>query len=39
MIEIPKQRREGNGKISKIKGNLKNVDLKLPLGKFICIAK
>ena len=41
MIEIPKQRREGNGKTLEIKGasghNLKNVDLKLPLGKFICI--
>ena len=41
MIEIPKQRREGNGKTLEIKGasghNLKNVDLKLPLGKFICV--
>lgn len=40
-IEIPKQRRAGNGKFLEIKGatghNLKNVDLKLPLGKFVCI--
>ena len=41
-IEIPSQRREGNGKFLTIKGatghNLKNVDLNLPLGKFICVA-
>lgn len=40
-LEIPKKRREGNGKILTIKGasghNLKDVDLKLPLGKFVCI--
>ena len=34
-------RREGNGKFIEIKGasghNLKNVDLKLPLGKFVCV--
>lgn len=38
---IPKTRRAGNGKFIEIKGatgnNLKNVDLKLPLGKFVCI--
>lgn len=38
---IPEKRREGNGKFLEIKGasgnNLKNVDLKLPLGKFVCI--
>ncbi len=40
-IEVPKTRREGNGLEIVLKGasghNLKNVDLKLPLGKFICV--
>lgn len=40
-IEIPAERRKGNGKYLEIKGatghNLKNVDLKLPLGKFVCV--
>lgn len=40
-IEVPSVRRPGNGKIFELKGctghNLKNVDLSLPLGKFICI--
>jgi len=40
-IEIPKNRRKGNGKHIELKGangnNLKNVTLKLPLGKFVCI--
>lgn len=40
-IEIPSTRRKGNGKWLKIKGatghNLKNADLALPLGKFICV--
>lgn len=40
-IEIPKQRRIGNGKFLEIKGarghNLKNIDFKLPLGKFVCV--
>ncbi|MFH1620817.1 MAG: excinuclease ABC subunit UvrA [Patescibacteria group bacterium] len=40
-IEIPKTRRKGNGKSLTIRGadefNLKNVDLKLPLGKFVCV--
>ncbi|MEJ6793210.1 MAG: excinuclease ABC subunit UvrA [Lacinutrix sp.] len=38
-IEIPKTRREGNGKFIELKGctgnNLKNVSVKLPLGKMI----
>ncbi len=38
-IEIPKIRRKGNGKFIKLSGctgnNLKNVSLKLPLGKMI----
>ena len=40
-IEIPEKRREGNGNFLVLKGatgnNLKDVTLKLPLGKFICI--
>ncbi len=40
-IEIPKERRKGNGKKLTIKGatgnNLKNVSLSFPLGKFICV--
>ena len=38
-IEVPKTRREGNGKYIELKGctgnNLKNVSVKLPLGKMI----
>ena len=41
MIKTPEERREGNGKFIEIRGasghNLKNVDLKLPLGKFVCV--
>lgn len=41
-IEVPKKRREGTkGKFISLKGasghNLKDVDLKLPLGKMICV--
>jgi len=40
-IETPAKRRPGNGKFLEITGasghNLKNVDLILPLGKFICV--
>ena len=40
-IEIPKKRRTGNGNNLELKGakghNLKNVNLKIPLGSFICI--
>lgn len=40
-IPIPMKRREGNGKFITIKeasgNNLKNVDLTIPLGKFICV--
>lgn len=40
-IEVPAERRAGNGKFFEVKGctghNLKNVNLKIPLGKFICI--
>ena len=40
-IEVPVQRRKGNGKYLKIRGakenNLKNVDVDIPLGTFTCI--
>lgn len=40
-IPIPEARRDGNGKAIVIKGasgnNLKAIDVKFPLGKFICI--
>ncbi len=41
-IEVPSERRSGNGKTLTITGcrgnNLQNVTLSLPLGKFICVA-
>jgi len=40
-IEIPKNRRKGNGNFIELKGatghNLKNVDIKIPLGTFTCV--
>ncbi len=40
-IEVPKLRRKGNGKKLKILGasqnNLKDVDVEIPLGKFVCV--
>ncbi|MDO5387081.1 MAG: excinuclease ABC subunit UvrA, partial [Pseudomonadota bacterium] len=40
-IEVPKTRRKGNGKFIELKGaktnNLKNVNIKIPLGTFTCI--
>jgi excinuclease ABC subunit A len=40
-IEVPKKRREGNGKTLKLIGangnNLKNVSAEFPLGKLICV--
>lgn len=40
-IPVPPTRRQGNGKSLTIKGarenNLKNIDVKIPLGKFICV--
>ncbi len=40
-IEVPKERRQGNGKFLELKGakgnNLKNVAIKLPLGELIVI--
>ena len=41
VIEIPEHIREGNGNFIEIKGakenNLKNINVKIPLGKFVCI--
>ena len=41
-IPVPAERRKGNGKFLELKGakgnNLKNVDAKFPLGKFIVIS-
>mgnify|MGYP003598807826 FL=1 len=40
-IEVPKERRKGNGKFLKLKGatgnNLKNVNLEIPLGKLVVV--
>ena len=40
-IEVPKNRRKGNGKFLEIIGakehNLKDIDVKIPLGKFVCV--
>jgi excinuclease ABC subunit A len=40
-IGVPKRRREGNGRFVVIKGasehNLKRIDVRIPLGKFVCI--
>ncbi len=40
-IEIPEKRREGSGTFLKIKGatqnNLQNIDVDIPLGKFVCV--
>ena len=41
-IAVPKERREGNGKFITIKGakehNLKDIDVTIPLGKFVCVS-
>ncbi|NBI63586.1 excinuclease ABC subunit UvrA [Clostridiales bacterium] len=40
-VEVPKQRRDGNGLEIQIKGaeenNLKNIDVTFPLGKMVCV--
>ncbi len=40
-IEVPEERRKGSGEFLELKGatgnNLKNVDIKIPLGTFTCI--
>ncbi len=41
-IEVPATRREGSGKKIELKGctgnNLRDIDVSLPLGRFICVA-
>jgi len=41
-IEVPRERRKGNGKMLELKGakgnNLKNVDVQFPLGKLIVVS-
>ena len=41
LIEVPKKRRKGNGKYIEIKGakenNLKNINVKFPLGKLVLV--
>jgi len=41
-ISVPTKRRRGNGKFIEIIGakehNLKNINVKIPLGKFICVS-
>jgi len=40
-IAVPKKRRKGNGLFIEVRGakenNLKNINVKFPLGKFICV--
>ncbi len=40
-IKVPEHRRPGNGQFLEIYGaaqnNLKNIDVKIPLGKFVCV--
>ena len=40
-IEVPKKRRKGNGKFIEVLGasenNLKNIDVKFPLGTYTCV--
>ena len=40
-IEVPQKRRKGNGKFIELKGaktnNLKNINVKIPLGTFTCV--
>ena len=40
-IEVPEQRRKGNGHFLEVYGaqqnNLKNIDIQIPLGEFVCV--
>ncbi len=41
LVAVPQTRKKGNGKTLKVVGatehNLKNVDIEIPLGKFVCL--
>lgn len=41
-IPVPKKKRKGNGKMLVIKGanehNLRNINVSIPLGKFVCVS-
>jgi excinuclease ABC subunit A len=41
-LDFPKNRRKGNGKFVTVRGatafNLKNVDVKIPLGQLVCVS-
>ena len=40
-VPVPEERRRGNGKFLEIRGaaenNLKNINVKIPLGEFVCV--
>lgn len=40
-VKVPEKRRKGNGKFLEVKGasqnNLKNINVKIPLGEFVCV--
>ena len=40
-IAVPKERRKGNGNLFTVRGatenNLKNIDVSIPLGQFVCV--
>ena len=40
-VEVPEHRRPGNGKFLEVKGaaqnNLRHIDVKIPLGEFVCV--
>ena len=40
-VSVPQKRRKGNGKFLEVRGaqqnNLKNINVKIPLGEFVCV--